>query len=65
VAGGVRPGTRRVYGSYWKRIEKHWGERRIDETTLSDIRQFLPVQRRACVPRRDQLHGILGQLVRG
>ena len=23
VAAGVRPGTRRVYGSYWKRIEKH------------------------------------------
>jgi integrase/recombinase XerC len=54
-----------VYGSYWKRIGKHWGERRTDEPTPSDIRQFLPVQRRACVPRRDQLHGILGQLVRG
>jgi hypothetical protein len=31
VAAGVRPGTRRVYSSCWKRIEKHWGERRIDE----------------------------------
>jgi hypothetical protein len=24
VAAGVRPGTRRVYSSYWNRIEKHW-----------------------------------------
>jgi integrase/recombinase XerC len=31
AAAGVRPGTRRVYSSYWNRIDKHWGERRIDE----------------------------------
>jgi integrase/recombinase XerC len=41
VAAGARPGTRRVYSSYWKRIDKHWGERRIDEPTSSQIRQFL------------------------
>jgi hypothetical protein len=40
VAAGVRPGTRRVYGSYWNRIDKHWGERRIDEPTPSQIRQL-------------------------
>jgi integrase len=52
VAAGVRPGTRRVYGSYWNRIDKHWGERRIDEPTPSDIRQFLVDMQSELVIRR-------------
>jgi hypothetical protein len=48
----VRPGTRRVYSSYWNRIDKHWGERRIDEPTPSDIRQFLVDMQSELVMRR-------------
>jgi integrase/recombinase XerC len=52
VAAGVRPGTRRVYSSYWNRIDKHRGERRIDEPTPSDIRQFLVDMQSEVVIRR-------------
>jgi hypothetical protein len=52
VAAGVLPGTRRVYGSYWNRIDKHWGERRIDEPTPSQIRQFLVDMQSELVIRR-------------
>jgi integrase len=52
VAAGVRPGTRRVYSSYWNRIDKHWGERRIDEPTPSQIRQFLVDMQSELVIRR-------------
>jgi integrase len=52
VAAGVRPGTRRVYSSYWNRIDKHWGDRRIDEPTPSDIRQLLVDMQSELVIRR-------------
>ncbi|OLT06258.1 hypothetical protein BJF90_17385 [Pseudonocardia sp. CNS-004] len=52
IAAGVRPGTRRVYSSYWNRIDKHWGERRIDEPTPSDIRQLLVDMQSELVIRR-------------
>jgi integrase len=52
VAAGARPGTRRVYSSYWNRIEKLWGERRIDEPTPSEIRQFLVEMQSELVIRR-------------
>ena len=38
VSAAVSAGTRRAYGSYWNRILKHWGGRRIDEPTPSEIR---------------------------
>src|SRR4051812_12110236 len=37
VQAAVSSGTRRVYGSYWNRIVKHWGTRRLDEPTPSEI----------------------------
>ncbi|SHK29866.1 hypothetical protein SAMN05443637_104288 [Pseudonocardia thermophila] len=52
VAAGARPGTRRVYSSYWNRIDKHWGERRIDEPTPSEIRQLLVDMQSELVIRR-------------
>ena len=52
VAAGVRPSTRRVYSSGWKRIENHWGERRIDEPTPPEIRQFLVQMQSELVIRR-------------
>ena len=41
VAGTVTAGTRRAYGSYWNRIVEHWGDRRLDEPTPTEIRQLM------------------------
>jgi len=41
VSAAVSAGTRRAYGSYWDRIVEHWGARRLDEPTPSDIRQLM------------------------
>lgn len=39
VSAAVTDGTRHVYGSYWNRIDAHWGHRRLDEPTPSEIKQ--------------------------
>src|SRR5689334_21766152 len=41
VSAAVNVGARRAYGSYWNRIVEHWGERRLDEPTPSEIRQLM------------------------
>src|SRR5256885_16701557 len=38
VAAAVSPGTRRVYGSYWKRGVGAWGDRRVAEPLPLQIR---------------------------
>lgn len=40
VIAAVGEGSRRVYGSYWNRIVEHWGTRRLDEPTPSEIAQL-------------------------
>jgi integrase/recombinase XerC len=39
VAAAVSSGTRRAYGSYWNRVVRAWGDRRIDESRPSEIEQ--------------------------
>jgi hypothetical protein len=41
VSAAVSAGTRRAYGSYWNRVVDHWGDRRLDEPTPSEIRQLM------------------------
>src|SRR5918998_3430977 len=41
VSAAVTDGTRRVYGSYWNRIQQHWGHRHLDEPTPSQIKQLV------------------------
>jgi len=41
VSAAVSTGTRRAYGSYWNRVTEHWGARRLDEPTPSEIRQLM------------------------
>ncbi len=41
VSAAVSAGTRRAYGSYWNRVIDHWGGRRLDEPTPSEIRQLM------------------------
>lgn len=40
VAAAVSAGTRRAYGSYWNRVVRAWGDRRIDEPRPSEIEQL-------------------------
>jgi hypothetical protein len=41
VSAAVSAGTRRAHGSYWNRVIEHWGARRLDEPTPSEIRQLI------------------------
>jgi integrase/recombinase XerC len=53
VSAAVCAGTRRAYGSYWNRIVEHWGTRRLDEPTLSEIRQLMVYVEAHVVARRN------------
>jgi hypothetical protein len=53
VSAAVSAGTRRAYGSYWNRIVEHWGTRRLDEPTPSDIRQLMTWVKTHVVARRN------------
>jgi integrase len=53
VAAAVSDGTRRVYGSYWTRLEQRWGARRLDEPTPSQIEQLAEHIKKNVVVRRN------------
>ena len=57
VSAAVTDGTRRAYGSYWNRILDHWGERRLDEIALSEIRQLMSYVKTHVVARRNARGG--------
>ena len=49
VSAAVTDGTRKAYGTYWNRVVEHWGERRLDEPTPSDIRQLMALVKAGAV----------------
>ena len=57
VSAAVTDGTRRVYSSYWNRIVEHWGHRRLDEPTPSDIRHLVEHTKTHVVARRNARGG--------
>jgi integrase/recombinase XerC len=57
VSAAVSAGTRRAYGSYWNRILAHWGDRRLDEITPSEIRQLMAWVKTHVVARRNARGG--------
>ena len=57
VSAAVSAGTRRAYGSYWNRILEHWGARRLDEPTPSEIRQLMTWVKTHVVARRNARGG--------
>lgn len=57
VQAAVGPGTRRVYGTYWNRLRKRWGQRPIDEPTPSQIKQLCEDVRAGVVVRRNARGG--------
>ncbi|MFD2415432.1 hypothetical protein [Amycolatopsis pigmentata] len=57
VSDAVSEGTRRVYTSYWNRINEHWGHRRLDEPTPSQIKHLVEHVRTNVVARRNARGG--------
>jgi integrase/recombinase XerC len=57
VSKAVSPGTLRVYEPYWKRIRAFWGERRLDEPSALEIRQFAARNKENAVVRRNARGG--------
>ena len=57
VSAAVSAGTRRAYGSYWNRVIEHWGDRRLDEPTPSEIRQLMAYVKTHVVARRNARGG--------
>jgi integrase/recombinase XerC len=57
VSAAVTAGTRRAYGSYWNRVTDHWGQRRLDEITPSEIRQLMAYVKAHVVARRNARGG--------
>ncbi|MFG1917883.1 tyrosine-type recombinase/integrase [Micromonospora sp. NPDC048898] len=57
VAAAVSEGTRRAYGSYWKRVLEHWGQRRLDEPTPSEIEKLAEYVKTHVVARRNARGG--------
>ena len=57
VSAAVTAGTRRAYGSYWNRIVEHWGGRRLDEPTPSEIRQLMAYAKTHVVARSNARGG--------
>ncbi|HKS46096.1 MAG TPA: hypothetical protein VJT49_13470 [Amycolatopsis sp.] len=57
VSAAVTDGTRRVYGSYWNRINEHWGHRHLDEPTPSEIKQLVEHIKTNVVSRRNARGG--------
>ena len=50
VADSTSPAAAKTYGSYWRRLGEHMGDRRIDEVKTSELERLLTkmetVQRR-------------------
>jgi len=57
VSAAVSAGTRRAYGSYWNRVVDQWGDRRLDEPTVSEIRQLMVYVKTHVVARRNARGG--------
>ncbi len=57
VSAAVSAGTRRAYGSYWNLVIEHWGDRRLDEPTPSEIRQLMAYVKTHVVARRNARGG--------
>ena len=57
VSEAVSTGTRRVYSSYWNRILKEWGGRRLDEPDPTQIKRLAEQIKTNVVPRRNARGG--------
>ncbi|MFI5495246.1 tyrosine-type recombinase/integrase [Actinoplanes sp. NPDC051859] len=59
VAAAVSAGTRRVYQSYWNRIQHEWSSRRLHEPSATDIAQLAEQAKTSVVVRANARGGHL------
>lgn len=57
VTAAVPAGTLRVYGPYWRKLKTAWGERRINEPSPTEIKQFVLGIKSQVVVRRNARGG--------
>ncbi|MFG2059107.1 tyrosine-type recombinase/integrase [Micromonospora sp. NPDC048930] len=57
VLVAVSPGSRRLYESYWKRIEQCWGERKLNDPTPSEISALVEQVRASALVRSNSRGG--------
>lgn len=57
VAGAVSPGAYRVYGTYWRKVSRVWGQRRLDEPTSTEVRELAERVKTSAVVRRNSRSG--------
>ncbi|WP_308301003.1 MULTISPECIES: hypothetical protein [unclassified Crossiella] len=57
IVDAVGEGTRRNYGTYWKRISARWGNRRLDEPTPTEIELLAQEIRASALVRRNSRGG--------
>jgi integrase/recombinase XerC len=57
VSAAVTPGTRRVYDSYWRRVRKAWGQRRLNEPTPLEVKQLSEQVKAAAIVRSNSRGG--------
>jgi integrase/recombinase XerC len=57
VAAAVPDGSRRAYGSCWKRIVTQWGDRHLDDVLPSQIEQLRNTLQNSVVVRRNARGG--------
>jgi integrase len=57
VSAAVPDGSRRLYGTYWRKISDEWGDRRLDEPTPLEIRQIAERVKQNVVRRRNARGG--------
>ncbi|MEU8264113.1 site-specific integrase [Micromonospora sp. NPDC048999] len=57
VSEAVTVGTRRVYGTYWKRVRDVWGSRRLNEPSPLEIGQLAERMKEQLVVRRNSRGG--------
>jgi integrase/recombinase XerC len=57
VAAAVSPGSRRMYGTYWKIVLENWGDRRLDEPTPTQIETLMRQHQANALRRRNYRRG--------
>ncbi|MCP2320230.1 hypothetical protein APR12_005611 [Nocardia amikacinitolerans] len=57
VSGRANDSTLRNYGTYWRYLEKHWGERRIDEPNPAEIEALIERYRKQATIRANTRDG--------
>jgi integrase len=53
VQAAAGPGAQRTYGSYWTKMARAWGQRRLDEILATDVEALRRQAAATAVPRRN------------